>query len=172
MLAKYDKYIVIKFIYNIQMIINEYINTIGISIGYDDCFIPLYKKEDKININKNLSLIVNNSNFFGKIINSGSKGSNTNLLQILIRVGQQYIKNRKVDNLNFIKINSYCYNSFSEGLNYYEYFYHSQSCREGVINTNIRTPNIEYIQRQLSKFLEGLITGYDGNNIYNQFIMN
>lgn len=165
----YNKYVVFEFIYNIQLIINEYLRTIELSIGYDDCFTSLNNK-NKLIIKNNFSLIINNNNSFIKIIDSGSKGSNINILQILLRVGQQYIRNKKIEKLFFLNDDSYCYNSFSNGLNCYEYFYHSQSGREGVINTNIRTPSIGYMQRQLSKYLEELIVDYNGNNIFNKYI--
>lgn len=175
MTYNYDNNIIIEFIYNLQLIINEWLNSYNLSISYDDVFIPyLYKnKNDKNKVNKKLLLIINNNNMFNYIINSGSKGSFTNLRQILLFVGQQYIKNRKIVNINFLNnINSFCYNSYVEGLSNYEYFYHCQSAREGIISTNIKTPNIGYIQRKLTKFLENIVIQYDRYIIFNDYIIN
>lgn len=171
MLYYYDKYIVSKFIYNIQIIVEEYLSSISFSIGYDDCFIN-YKNKEFSKINKYLKLIITNDNYLYNIINSGSKGSKTNISQILIKVGQQYIKDKKIENLIFLNNNSYCHNNYIRGLNYYEYFYSSQSAREGVVSTNIKTPHIGYTQRQLSKFLEELVVQYDKYMIFNKFILN
>jgi DNA-directed RNA polymerase beta' subunit len=171
MLNKYNKCFVFEFIYNIQIIIEMYLTNEKLSIGYDDCFIPLVSEKVKKNIDINSLIIINNNNSFNYIIKSGSKGSYTNMLQIINQVGQQYIKNKKIDKLFFLENDSFCYNSYSNGLNYYEYFYQSQSGREGVISTNIKTPKIGYIQRQISKFLENLIIQYNGYIISNNYIL-
>jgi DNA-directed RNA polymerase beta' subunit len=171
MLDKYNKDLILKFIYDIQLIISEWLNYLGLSIGYDDCFIPSIYKQINLKHNKNTLLIINNNNSFNYIIKSGCKGSITNILQIIISVGQQYIKNQKIPTLTFLNNKSFCYNSYSNGLTYYEYFYHCQSAREGIISTNIKTPNIGYTQRKITKFLEDIIIQYDKYVIFNKYLL-
>lgn len=58
------------------------------------------------------------------------------------------------------------------GLNEFEYYYHSQSAREGIINTNITTPVVGYLNRNLVKTLENVIIQYNNYLICNNYIIN
>ena len=52
--------------------------------------------------------------------------------------------------------------SFIRGLSPQEFFFHSMSGREGLIDTAVKTAETGYIQRQLIKALEDLVTQHDG----------
>lgn len=168
----YEKYIILDLIYYLQLIINEWLKDINLSIGYEDCYIPLIYKNSKLIVNNNLSLIINNNNIFNHIIKSGCKGSYINLRQITLFIGQQYIKNKKITELPFLSNNdTFCYSSYTDGLDVYEYFYHCQSAREGIISTNIKTPKVGYMQRKLTKFLENIFIQYNKYTIYNNYVL-
>lgn len=174
------------FLYNMQLILNEWIKNGGISIGYEDCYtnIENYKHKSLVGykdinlimnkIYKNTLLNISKDNTIKNIISSGSKGSYINLYQITSSLGQQYIKNKIPKKLIFDKNYihpGFCINSYKSGLNNIEYFYHSQSAREGIISTNIKTPNVGYSQRRLLKFLENLIKQYNNNITFNNYII-
>lgn len=122
-------------------------------------------------INKNLD----NSNNLYKFVNSGSKGSEMNLLQMMGFLGQIMIKNKRIKKSvnkrtlpmfhkdddtptarGFIKSN------FLNGLSPPEFFFHISAGRVGLIATAISTAKTGYIQRRLVKALEDLYVHYDG----------
>jgi len=117
----------------------------------------------------------NNNNMF-KMIESGSKGTMLNVIQIMGSLGQQSVVDaRKLANnvlshfpyfsYKFFPISytGYVKNCFYNGLNTFEFFYHAISGREGIIDTSIKTAETGYIQRKLSKSMENLIGHYDGS---------
>jgi len=96
------------------------------------------------------------------IINSGSKGNKDNIIQILISVGVQAVIPK-----------CYIKSSYSEGLTAKELFIHSKSGRAGIISTSLNTSSTGYLQRELVKCMEDLVTDengmvidYNKNNIY------
>ena len=52
--------------------------------------------------------------------------------------------------------------SFIRGLSPQEFFFHAMGGREGLIDTAVKTAETGYIQRQLIKGLEDLVTQHDG----------
>lgn len=179
-----NDFIVSEFIYNSQLIINEWLKSEGISIGYEECYsknVEISKKKNKNNfsinklniINKNIIKNIINNNMIKNIIFSGSKGTIINLYHIISCIGQQYIKNKKPKKLildnNIIGL---CYNSYRTGLNPIEYYYHCQSAREGIINTNITTPIVGYLNRNLIKMMENAVIQYNNYLTYNNYIIN
>ena len=107
-------------------------------------------------------------NRFMNMINSGSKGKLINIAQMTACLGQQVIDGGRVsfsDNRTlpmFSKYDDTAYsrgfvaNSFKNGVNPAEFFYHAISGREGIIDTACKTATIGYLQRKLMKTLEDI----------------
>lgn len=106
---------------------------------------------------------------------SGSKGSNINISQMIACVGQQAINGKRVGNgfedrslphfERFSKIPSargFVQNSFYSGLTPTEFFFHTMAGREGLVDTAVKTAETGYLQRRLVKCLEDLVVQYDG----------
>jgi len=97
------------------------------------------------------------------IVNSGSKGNRDNIIQLLISVGFQAVLP-----------SCYIKNSYSSGISAKELFVHSKSGRVGIISTSLSTSSTGYLQRELVKSMEDLVTDekgivhdYSENEIYN-----
>uniref|UniRef100_A0A1Q3FVX2 DNA-directed RNA polymerase subunit n=1 Tax=Culex tarsalis TaxID=7177 RepID=A0A1Q3FVX2_CULTA len=106
---------------------------------------------------------------------SGSKGSNINISQMIACVGQQAINGKRVPNgfedralphfEKFSKIpaaRGFVQNSFYSGLTPTEFFFHTMAGREGLVDTAVKTAETGYLQRRLVKCLEDLVVQYDG----------
>ena len=106
---------------------------------------------------------------------SGSKGSNINISQMIACVGQQAINGKRVPNgfedralphfEKFSKIpaaRGFVQNSFYSGLTPTEFFFHTMGGREGLVDTAVKTAETGYLQRRLVKCLEDLVVQYDG----------
>jgi DNA-directed RNA polymerase II subunit RPB1 len=121
------------------------------------------------------------------MINSGSKGSFANTLQIISALCQQDINGKRIqdgytrrptphipkDDLT-PQSRGFILNSYMRGLNYLEFIYHAIAGRMGVISTSIKTAETGYVQRRLVKVMEALSVKYDGttrnaNNVITQF---
>ncbi|KAH8685994.1 hypothetical protein BGZ60DRAFT_396627 [Tricladium varicosporioides] len=106
--------------------------------------------------------------------NSGSKGSNINVAQMVAVVGQQIIGSKRVADgfqdrtLPHFTKNSrqpiakgFVKNSFFTGLTPTEFLFHAISGREGLVDTAVKTAETGYMSRRLMKSLEDLSTQYD-----------
>lgn len=106
---------------------------------------------------------------------SGSKGSNINISQMIACVGQQAISGKRVPNgfenralphfEKYSKIpaaRGFVQNSFHSGLTPTEFFFHTMAGREGLVDTAVKTAETGYLQRRLVKCLEDLVIHYDG----------
>ncbi|KAI8588436.1 hypothetical protein BDZ88DRAFT_422050 [Geranomyces variabilis] len=104
----------------------------------------------------------------------GSKGSRTNVSQMVACVGQQIISGSRIPNgfidrsLPHFPRNSkipaakgFVSNSFYTGLSPSEFFFHAVSGREGLVDTAVKTAETGYMQRRLMKALEDLVAHYD-----------
>lgn len=106
----------------------------------------------------------------------GSKGSATNLSQMIGCVGQQIISGKRVPNgfsgrtLPHFKRNEliphpeamgFVRNSFFTGLSAPEFFFHTMAGRESLVDTAIKTADTGYMSRRLVHFLEDLTVAYD-----------
>lgn len=117
-------------------------------------------------------------NAFFALVNSGAKGNNINISQIMGCVGQQNVQTkgkqgRVTSNINnrslplFTQYNNkpeakgFVASSYMKGLDPSEFFFHSQSGREGIIDTACKTATTGYIQRKMMKLLEDLNVKYD-----------
>ena len=107
-------------------------------------------------------------------ITSGSKGSGTNIQQVMGSVGQQAIRGQRVEFgftdrtlPHFHKFDyspqakGFVRNSFIGGLTPDEVFFHAMGGREGIIDTAIKTAESGYIQRRLVKAMEDMNVAYD-----------
>lgn len=109
------------------------------------------------------------------MVESGSKGSNINIIQIAACVGQQMVDNQRVAYSlehrtlpHFCKFDDtpsargYVRSSFAHGLNPQEFFFHAIGGREGLIDTAVKTSSSGYTQRKLAKAMEDLKLWHDG----------
>lgn len=107
---------------------------------------------------------------------SGSKGSNINISQMIACVGQQAINGKRVPNgfedralphfEKYSKIpaaRGFVQNSFFSGLTPTEFFFHTMAGREGLVDTAVKTAETGYLQRRLVKCLEDLVIQYDSS---------
>ena len=115
------------------------------------------------------------SNRIESMVTSGSKGSKTNLVQMISLLGQQTIEGKWApedfhrrtlphyykDNIT-PESHGFIENSYLSGLSPTEYFFHTMAGRIGVISTSIKTAETGYLQRRLMKVMEDAKIYYDG----------
>uniref|UniRef100_A0A6C0J534 DNA-directed RNA polymerase n=1 Tax=viral metagenome TaxID=1070528 RepID=A0A6C0J534_9ZZZZ len=114
-------------------------------------------------------------NRFMSMVNSGSKGKPTNMVQIVSVLGNQDMDGKRVRDFYHRRPTPFVCkdtltaedrgmvtSSYMKGLNLLEYIYHAMAGRDGVISTSIKTAETGYLQRKLIKRLENLATCYDG----------
>ena len=105
---------------------------------------------------------------------SGSKGSNVNVAQMMVLLGQQDIEGKRVQDgfqdrtlPHFAKharspiSKGFIENSFFSGLKPYEFIFHAVGGRVGLVDTAVKTAETGYMSRRLMKSLEDLSTQYD-----------
>ncbi|OII73227.1 DNA-directed RNA polymerase II III subunit [Cryptosporidium ubiquitum] len=105
---------------------------------------------------------------------SGAKGQLINIAQMVACVGQQNVAGQRIQNgftnrtLPHFKMNcvdgrsrGFVGNSFFSGLQPDEFFFHTMSGREGLVDTAVKTAETGYMQRRLVKALEDLCIKYD-----------
>lgn len=191
--TSYDGKCALMFLGSLQKIVNRWLLEEGLSVGYDDCVskassvtVPDIDTSDEDsnyvlhntrNMSQRLALqSLKDNNPLLVMIESGSKGSRTNLGQILSLVGQQWIGGKRParalqDNRalawcsphsNTFRERGFVASSYSQGLDPIEYFFHCQGGREGLVNTGVSTSDAGYIQRRISKSMQDVITQYDG----------
>ena len=114
------------------------------------------------------------SNRLGQMVNSGSKGSMVNILQIMACVGQQNCQGKRIQptlgnrTLPMFKAfdaspraRGFVKHSYIDGLTADEYWNHTVGGREGLVDTAVKTSTTGYIQRRLVKSLESLHVAND-----------
>ncbi|EMC99073.1 hypothetical protein BAUCODRAFT_85149 [Baudoinia panamericana UAMH 10762] len=114
-------------------------------------------------------------NNVGTMVQSGSKGSSTNVSQMTAAVGQQSLEGKRLPfgfkyrTLPHFPKDDYSpasrgfvENSYLRGLTPHEFFFHAMGGREGLIDTAVKTAETGYIQRRLVKALEEVMVKYDG----------
>ena len=118
---------------------------------------------------------VRRTNSFKVMIEAGSKGSDLNICQIAVLVGQQNVNGQRIPfqfrrrTLPHFTLDDYGESSrgmvirgYVEGLQPYEFFFHTMGGREGLIDTAVKTAATGYLQRKLIKALEDVHAAYDG----------
>ena len=125
---------------------------------------------------------MSNNNNLLSTVQSGSKGDFFNIAQLTGLLGQQNLLGQRVPpTLNhgkrtlphypFGKLSKedeyesrgFIKNSFINGLNPQEYFFHAMSGREGICDTAMGTAKSGYIQRRIIKVCEDIQVRYDGS---------
>ncbi|GMM41321.1 DNA-directed RNA polymerase I core subunit [Hanseniaspora uvarum] len=105
---------------------------------------------------------------------SGAKGSGVNVSQIMCLLGQQALEGRRVPVMVSGKTlpsfkpyeteamaGGYIRGRFYSGIKPQEYYFHCMAGREGLIDTAVKTSRSGYLQRCLTKQLEGVHIAYD-----------
>ncbi|GMM55856.1 DNA-directed RNA polymerase I core subunit [Maudiozyma humilis] len=105
---------------------------------------------------------------------SGAKGSNVNVSQIMCLLGQQALEGRRVPVMvsgktlpsfkpyeTDARAGGYVKGRFYSGIRPQEYYFHCMAGREGLIDTAVKTSRSGYLQRCLTKQLEGVHVSYD-----------
>lgn len=119
---------------------------------------------------------LSDDNRMTNMIKAGSKGSNTNVAQMIAVLGQQNIEGKRIPygfqdrTLPHFKrfddgaaARGFIESSFVKGLTPHEFFFHAMSGREGLIDTAVKTADTGYMQRQLVKAMEDLTIQHDGS---------
>tara|TARA_B110000914_G_scaffold170373_1_gene150993 strand:- start:818 stop:3112 length:2295 start_codon:yes stop_codon:yes gene_type:complete len=119
------------------------------------------------------------------MVKSGSKGSDINIGQMISCVGQQNVDdgripygftNRTLPHFHKyddgVKARGFVQNSYLNGLDPDEFFFHAMGGREGLIDTAVKTSETGYIQRKLIKAMEDLkiATDYTVRNESGQIV--
>jgi len=120
-----------------------------------------------------------------QMVESGSKGSNLNIVQMVGMLGQQLVSGKRIQYTlqdrtlphfprfdDGFESRGFVENSFISGLRPAEFFFHAMGGREGLIDTAVKTSDSGYIQRKLVKSMEDLHVEYDGTvrNVNNSII--
>ena len=113
-------------------------------------------------------------NRFATMVNAGSKGSDINISQMIVCLGQQTVEGLRIpygfDDRTLPHFTRYddsstsrgfVQNSFIGGLTPEELFFHAMGGRTGLIDTAVKTSQTGYIQRRLIKGLEDIKVEYD-----------
>jgi len=108
------------------------------------------------------------------MVNSGSKGKDINISQIIACLGQQNVDGKRIP-YGYIdrtlphyfkyddssEARGFVENSFISGQTPQEYYFHAMGGREGLIDTAVKTSETGYVQRKLIKSMEDLRVDYD-----------
>lgn len=117
---------------------------------------------------------LSSANRFAVMYNAGSKGSELNIQQMIVCLGQQTIEGKRVPCgfehrtlPHFSKFDEspssrgFVESSFINGMTPQEVFFHAMGGRIGLIDTAVKTSTTGYIQRRLIKSLEDAMVNYD-----------
>ena len=117
---------------------------------------------------------LSSDNRFITMVNAGSKGNNINIAQMISCLGQQNVDGKRIpygfEHRTLPHYSKYddspeargfVENSFIEGLNPQQLYFHAMGGREGLIDTAVKTSQTGYIQRRLVKGTEDLKVEYD-----------
>jgi DNA-directed RNA polymerase II subunit RPB1 len=154
----------------------QFVNTMGLSDGEqleDDISSAL--KEVAASINTKVIGSLDKANRIVQMVDSGSKGGEQNITQMVALLGQQLIEGKRVQYTlqdrtlphfarydDGVESRGFVQHSFVDGLMPAEFFYHAQAGREGLIDTAVKTSDTGYIQRRLMKSMEDQHVEHDG----------
>ncbi|MGQ4891107.1 MAG: DNA-directed RNA polymerase subunit A' [Candidatus Njordarchaeia archaeon] len=106
---------------------------------------------------------------------TGARGDETNLQQVLGAIGQSVVRGKRVRRgyegrtLSYFKkgdigpiAGGFIVNSFSSGMNPVEYFFHNAGGRDSLVDTAVRTADSGYFYRRLVNALQDTRIEYDG----------
>ena len=154
----------------------RYTNMSGLSDGEDlEDKISSALKDVAAKINKEVIDSLPKSNRIVQMVDSGSKGGEQNITQMMAALGQQLIEGKRVQYTlqdrtlphfsrydDGVESRGFVQHSFVDGLMPAEFFFHAQAGREGLIDTAVKTSDTGYIQRRLMKTMEDQHVEYDG----------
>jgi DNA-directed RNA polymerase II subunit RPB1 len=154
----------------------QFVNLQGLSDGAqleDDISSAL--KEVAASINTKVIGSLDKANRIVQMVDSGSKGGEQNITQMVALLGQQLIEGKRVQYTlqdrtlphfarydDGVESRGFVQHSFVDGLMPAEFFYHAQAGREGLIDTAVKTSDTGYIQRRLMKSMEDQHVEHDG----------
>lgn len=131
---------------------------------------------------------LDSKNHFYGMIASKAKGNDINLGQIVGGLAQDILRfariEKRVNNRTLVHFcqnddtaesRGFIINSYFDGLDPHEFYFHHMTGREGLIDTAIKTADTGYLQRKLIKGMEDLTIAYDGtvrsgNNVIIQML--
>lgn len=106
---------------------------------------------------------------------TGARGGETNIQQVLGAIGQPVVRGERIsrgytdrvlphfkENDIGPKAKGFISNSFTEGMEPLEYFFHTTAGRDSLVDTAIRTATSGYFYRRLVNALVDSRIGYDG----------
>jgi DNA-directed RNA polymerase II subunit RPB1 len=154
----------------------RYVNVSGLSDGEDlEDKISSALKDVAAKINKEVIESLPKSNRIVQMVDSGSKGGEQNITQMVGALGQQLIEGKRVQYTlqdrtlphfsrydDGVESRGFVEHSFVDGLMPAEFFFHAMAGREGLIDTAVKTSETGYIQRRLMKTMEDQHVEYDG----------
>ena len=154
----------------------KFINISGLSDGVDlEDKISSALKDVAAKINERVIGSLDKENRIVQMVDSGSKGGEHNITQMVALLGQQLIEGRRVQFTlqdrtlphfprydDGVESRGFVQHSFVDGLMPAEFFYHAQAGREGLIDTAVKTSDTGYIQRRLMKSMEDQHMEHDG----------
>lgn len=92
------------------------------------------------------------------MVESGAKGNQKNIEQMIDRVGKQYIGGIEIGE---------CESSYIKGLSPDEFFIHQMASREGIVGTGVNTADTGYINRKCCKIMGDIVK--NGNVIEDSY---
>ena len=111
-----------------------------------------------------------------QLVESGSKGNQLNVSQIVAVVGQQSVEGKRIHSEATTRTltcfdkhdrsllgHGFVESSYGRGLSPAEFFFHNVGGREGLVDTAVKTAHTGYIQRRMVKSLEDLHSTYEGS---------
>jgi DNA-directed RNA polymerase II subunit RPB1 len=154
----------------------KFVNISGLSDGEDlEDKISSAMKDVAANINGKVIESLSKTNRIVQMVDSGSKGGEHNITQMVALLGQQLIEGKRVQYTlqdrtlphfarydDGVESRGFVQHSFVDGLMPAEFFYHAQAGREGLIDTAVKTSDTGYIQRRLMKSMEDQHVEHDG----------
>jgi len=122
------------------------------------------------------------------IAESGARGKLLNLSMVAASIGQMALRGQRINKgyferalPHFVKgdlgaeSHGFGRHGYKAGLNPFEFFFHSITARDSLMDTSMRTPKSGYLQRRLINALQDIKVNYDGtvrdsNNNIIQFV--
>lgn len=172
----------------VQTLTNYFLVRRGFTIGLSDCTVrqSSYKNDPTVDVNTVLGRIEvqlgqpgflnRRENNLYKVIQSGAKGSMTNIVQISQLVGQQSIDGTKVKSEMISKRtlvyskpfseqnyeeSGFVKSSFYDGLKKSSNVFHAKAGRRGVADSVTKVSESGYTSKKICKFTENQVVEYD-----------
>lgn len=119
--------------------------------------------------------LLDSNNMLYVLVDSGAKGSASNIGHVMAGRGQEVLKYARIDKtVNGRCLPHICFGddtalsrgfvdkNYNGGMDPQSFWWYHQGAREGIINTAIKTAESGYQQRRLIKALESIMLVYDG----------